>query len=111
MTTNEFMKEFDIKSGDMDKLRESIKDYLEDFKKKTPVDMEKEFVRLISADVAMRKIFDLFHANKDEILGAMKEGKLSKMFQDLTSIVATFTLLGANFGWMRSVDDDETATN
>lgn len=108
-TLKDAMGATNITKEDLDGVIRVSKEYLEEFDKKPQADREKEFVRLMAADAAVRKLHDAFHETPKEKVFELIDLDEADLFRQVVSILGCFTMIGAHCGFMSEVKDEAKA--
>lgn len=102
--TDETLKQMGIADFPFDKMNQAAYDDLASFDKMPEEDRKMKWGRLLTADSAMHKVFDLIKETpKEEILKRI-DGN-DEIVDKLIGIVATYAIVGNKQGWMSDHED------
>ena len=110
-TLKDVMDVTEITEKDLEQLKAQCDKYLLEWEAESHEWKQKEFIRLISADVAIRKIHEAFMDTEKEKLMDMIDKDPTSLLSRIVSIMGCFAMIGAHCGWMKEVKDDETKAN
>ena len=103
----ELMDSCNISMENVEDLRKAGIAALDSFESWPREKKEQEFLKLMTADCSMHKLHEIFfNSDRNEIAKILdndRDGVLGKVI----SVMACYTMVGANFGFMKSVDDEE----
>ena len=102
--TDETLKQMGVENFPFDKMNQAAYDDLASFDKMSEEDRKMKWGRLLTADSAMRKVFDLIKETpKEEIVKRIDSD--DEVINKLISIVATYAIVGNKQGWMSDHED------